>query len=310
MKHKGPGQGPQKKGPWRKKKRSGTSKFVSGGKPKQRIYRSDRHVERELSDPDRPAIDESQAGIRINKYMATLDLGSRRQIDRWIEEGRIKVNGVKAEPGQRIRQHDHIQLDGKNISHRKPKRQYLLLNKPRGIVCTMDSNVRGNLTDYLNLDFRIYPVGRLDKESTGLLLLTNDGTIVNPILRGQYAHKKVYEVEVDQPITDDFCRQMAEGVRILGQVTLPTELVPTGKQSFRLTLTQGLNRQIRRMCEALGYEVVNLRRIQIMHLGIRGLPEGEWRSLTHGELQQLDEILEQSTQKLQGELEADWDSEE
>lgn len=294
---KGPG-GKRNSGKHRSK-RNGTDASFKGEAPQKRIYRSSRPRPKIKADPDRPQIDESQEGIRINKYLAALDIASRRQVDQWIADGRIKVNGVKAEPGMRIRSDDTIMVDGRQISRKKPKQQYLLLNKPKGIVSTMDTNIPGNLADYLQLDFRIYPVGRLDKASTGLLLLTNDGSIVNPILRGQYAHKKVYEVEVDRPITDRFCHSMAEGVRILGTRTLPAEVEPTGPRSFKITLTQGLNRQIRRMTEALGYNVVKLRRIQIMHLGIKGLPEGMWRPLTQGELNQLDEILEQGERELQ-----------
>ena len=281
----------------------GRSSF-DGDAPKQRVYRSSRPRRRAMSDPDRPLVDEAKEGVRINKFLASLDIASRRTVDQWIEEGRIKVNNAKAVPGIRIKDNDEVKVDGRVISRKKPKRQYLLLNKPQGIVCTMDENVPGNLTDYLQLDFRVFPVGRLDKASTGLLLLTNDGSIVNPILRGQYAHKKVYEVEVDRPITDEFCRRMAEGVNILRTRTLPAEVVPTGRRSFNITLTQGLNRQIRRMTEAMGYNVTKLRRIQIMHLGIKGLPEGTWRPLTHGELVQLDDILEQGERQLQDSLAA------
>lgn len=225
---------------------------------------------------------ESQ-GKRLNKFIADSGYCSRREADRLIEEGRVDVDGHPGALGDRILPGMRVTVDGHPLSGRGEK-VYLLLNKPVGVVCTADPREPMNVVDYLNYPVRIFPVGRLDKDSEGLLLLTSDGEIVNRILRAAGGHEKEYEVTVDRPVTREFLEKMAAGVPILDTVTLPCRVRRTGERSFNIILVQGLNRQIRRMCEALGYSVRSLRRIRIMNIRLGKLRPGQWRALTDEEL--------------------------
>ena len=211
---------------------------------------------------------------------------SRREADRLIGEGRVTVDGRSGALGDRVLPGMEVTVDGRSLSGESAK-IYILLNKPRGIVCTADPREPMNVVDYVGLSQRIFPVGRLDKDSEGLLLLTSDGEIVNRMLRAAGGHEKEYEVTIDRPVTREFAERMMAGVPILDTVTLPCKLRRTGEKSFNIVLVQGLNRQIRRMCEALGANVTHLRRIRIMNLRLGGLKPGEWRELTPAELSSL-----------------------
>ncbi len=230
------------------------------------------------------------AGMRLNKYVSDSGQCSRREADRWIEEGRVSLNGQRAELGAKVRPGDQVLLDGLPLAASEPL-VYLLLNKPVGITCTTERDVEDNIIDYMDHPLRIFPVGRLDKMSEGLILLTNDGDIVNQILRAGNAHEKEYFVVVDQQVTPDFVEGMKSGVPILGTRTRPCRLFGLSDHSFRIILTEGLNRQIRRMCEYFGYRVRRLQRVRIMHLTLDGLPVGHWRELTDAELTTLRESL-------------------
>ena len=234
-------------------------------------------------------------GVRLNKYIADSGYCSRREADRLIAEGRVTLNGKPGALGDRVLDGMTVAVDGKAISQRQ-KKVYLLLNKPKGIVCTADPREPMNVVDYLNYPERVFPVGRLDKDSEGLLLLTSDGDIVNRLLRAAGGHEKEYEVTIDRPVTPEFAQKMMAGVPILDTVTLPCRLRRTGERSFNIVLVQGLNRQIRRMCEVLGANVTHLRRVRIMNLRIGKLKPGEWRVLTEDERLTLFEALEQREQ--------------
>ena len=231
-------------------------------------------------------MENSQPGVRLNKYMAQSGYCSRREADRLIEEGRVRIDGRVGALGDHVLPGMEVTVDGKALSG-ESKKVYILLNKPRGIVCTADPREPMNVVDYLGLPTRVFPVGRLDKDSEGLLLLTSDGEIVNRMLRAAGGHEKEYEVTIDRPVTAEFARKMMAGVPILDTVTLPCKLRKTGERSFNIVLVQGLNRQIRRMCEALGANVTHLRRIRIMNLRLGRLQPGQWRELTEGELEEL-----------------------
>lgn len=224
--------------------------------------------------------------MRLNKYLAETGACSRREADEWIEAGRVTVNGARAVLGTQVDDGDEVRVDGAPAGAR-PRRIYLALNKPVGIECTTDRTVPGNIVDFVGHPERIFPVGRLDKDSEGLILLTNDGDIVNTILRAENEHEKEYLVAVDRPLTAQFLAAMARGVPILDTVTNPCRLTPVGRNTFRIVLTQGLNRQIRRMCEHFGYTVRRLQRVRIMSIHLGQLPVGEWRSLTPAELRGL-----------------------
>lgn len=225
-------------------------------------------------------------GKRLNKFLADSGYCSRREADRLIEEGRVTVDGRTGVLGDKILPGMTVKVNGKALTGQGEK-VYLLLNKPAGIVCTADSREPMNVVDYLDYPVRVYPVGRLDKDSEGLLLMTSDGDIVNRLLRAAGGHEKEYEVMVDRAVTPDFLEKMAAGVPILDTVTLPCKIRRTGEKSFNIILVQGLNRQIRRMCEALGYRVTYLRRIRIMNLRLGKMQPGQWRELTSGELETL-----------------------
>lgn len=237
---------------------------------------------------------DGNAGKRLNKYIADSGYCSRREADRLIEEGRVKVDGRTGSLGDRIMEGMTVTVDGHCLSG-SGRKVYIMLNKPRGIVCTADPREPMNVVDYIGYPIRIFPVGRLDKDSEGLLLLTSDGEIVNRLLRAAGGHEKEYEVEVDKPLTREFMDQMTRGVHILDTVTLPCRLRRTGNRSFNLILVQGLNRQIRRMCEALGYTVTKLRRVRINNIRIGDLQPGQWRELTGAEHDALIESIRNST---------------
>jgi len=224
--------------------------------------------------------------MRLNKYLAETGACSRREADQWIEAGRITVNGARAVLGTQVNAGDDVRVDGQPLRSR-PKRIYLALNKPIGIECTTDRDVPGNIVDFVGYPERIFPIGRLDKDSEGLILLTNDGDIVNTVLRAEHEHEKEYIVAVDRPLTPAFLAGLAAGVPILDTVTNPCKVTQVGRNTFRIVLTQGLNRQIRRMCEHFDYRVRRLQRVRIMHVHLGTLPVGQWRELTATELRGL-----------------------
>lgn len=227
-------------------------------------------------------------GIRINKYLSEAGVCSRRAADRLIEEGRVLVDGVKALPGTKVSEENCVSVDGKEVKPSE-KKIYLAFNKPRGIVVTSSDpkSQNVNIIDYINYGERIFPVGRLDKDSSGLILLTNDGELTNEILKARNFHEKEYEVTVNKAVTSSFIKGMSEGVPILDTVTRKCNVRKTGPRSFNIILTQGLNRQIRRMCEYFDYRVIELRRIRIMNIKLGELPEGRYRMLTDAELREL-----------------------
>lgn len=233
-------------------------------------------------------------GKRLNKYIADSGYCSRREADRLIAEGRVRVDGHVGVTGERVLPGMKVECDGHPLSGRG-ELVYIALNKPRGIVCTADPREPMNVVDYVNYPIRIFPVGRLDKDSEGLLLLTSDGEIVNRLLRAAGGHEKEYEVEVDKPLTEEFMKKMMSGVPILDTVTLPCRLRRTGVRSFNLVLVQGLNRQIRRMCEALGYTVQKLRRVRINQIKIGSLQPGQWRELSEAEVRELKNSIRNSS---------------
>ena len=226
---------------------------------------------------------DQQAGTRLNKYIADSGYCSRREADRLIGEGKVLIDGRVGVLGDRILPGMRVTVEGVSVTGESEK-VYIALNKPRGIVCTADPREPMNVVDYIGHPQRIFPVGRLDKDSEGLLLLTSDGEIVNRILRAAGGHEKEYEVMIDRPVTTEFLQKMSAGVPILDTVTLPCRIRKTGPRSFNLILVQGLNRQIRRMCEALGYNVQKLRRVRINNIRIGTLQPGQWRELTQAEL--------------------------
>lgn len=228
--------------------------------------------------------------ISLNKYISSTGICSRREADKLIEAGRVHINGQLAQKGNRVTDEDDVTIDGKPLRDR-PKRVYIALNKPPGITCTTDQRDKDNIIDFVNHPKRIFHIGRLDKPSSGLILLTNDGDIVNEILRVENEHEKEYIVTVDRPITKQFIQGMAAGVPILGTMTNECIVQKESKFLFRIILTQGLNRQIRRMCEYFNYKVVTLKRIRIMNIHLGGLGVGEWRDLTKEELRELKEKL-------------------
>lgn len=232
---------------------------------------------------------------RINKYLSEIGFCSRRAADKLIEEGRVKINGVIPEMGTKVGRDDQIHVDGKLIQDKKAAPVYLAFNKPRGIVCTTDTKrEKDNIVDFINYPERIFPVGRLDKASEGLIFMTNDGDIVNKILRARNNHEKEYIVRVDLPITSQFLEKMRSGVPILDTVTRECIVEQLDRFKFRIILTQGLNRQIRRMCEYLGYEVKGLKRIRIMNISL-DVPVGHYRHFTVEELDTLNQLCADSS---------------
>jgi 23S rRNA pseudouridine2604 synthase len=221
--------------------------------------------------------------LRLNKYISETGICSRREADKWIEAGRVTWNGQSAVLGTQVAAGDEVRVDGKLLGAKK-KDVYIALNKPVGIICTTETDVPDNIIDHVRHPERIFPVGRLDRDSEGLILLTNNGDIVNEILRSENNHEKEYLVTVDRPITNLSLKMMAGGVKIMGEVTKPAKVSRVDQCTFRIILTQGLNRQIRRMCSALGYQVQRLQRLRIMNVQLGKLRSGEWRALTPAEL--------------------------
>jgi len=240
-----------------------------------------------------------EKGTRINKYLSEIGFCSRRKADLLIEQERIKVNGIYAVMGQKVTGKEEIQVNNKIIKKLENKKHiYIAFNKPAGIVCTTDTKrEKDNIIDYINYPTRIFPIGRLDKPSEGLIFLTNDGDIVNKILRANNQHEKEYVVEVNKPVTKDFIKKMGEGVPVLDKITNKCKIKQTGKKTFKIILTQGLNRQIRRMCEYFDYRVVFLKRIRIMNIKL-DIPVGEYRDFTKSELNQINQLVKNSTKTI------------
>jgi 23S rRNA pseudouridine2604 synthase len=221
--------------------------------------------------------------VRLNKYISETGICSRREADKLIEAGRVTCNGLPAVLGTQVGEADEVRVDGRLVGLRK-KQIYIALNKPVGITCTTETHVEGNIIDLVGHKERIFPIGRLDKDSEGLILLTNDGDIVNEILRSENNHEKEYLVTVERAVTDLSLKMMADGVKIMGEITKPCKVSRVNEKTFRMILTQGLNRQIRRMCSALGYRVQHLRRVRIINIDLGSLAPGEWRELAEAEV--------------------------
>lgn len=231
---------------------------------------------------------------RINKFLSESGYCSRREADKLLEEGRITINGIVPELGTKVSLDDEVRVDGKLIREKRQKHVYLAFNKPIGIECTTNQNVRDNIVDYINYPTRIFPIGRLDKASEGLIFMTDDGDIVNKILRARNNHEKEYIVTVDKPITDKFIQKMSNGIPILDTISKKCKVEQISKFVFRIILTQGLNRQIRRMCEYLDYEVVALKRTRIINISL-DIHVGRYRELTSDEIEQLNKLIEPSS---------------
>lgn len=237
--------------------------------------------------------EELSGSMRINKFISEKGVCSRREADKLIEKKRVTINGNLAGIGDKVTSQDEIRIDGK-LLNKKDKRIYIALNKPVGITCTTESKIKGNIVDFVNYPKRIFPIGRLDKDSEGLIFLTNDGDIVNKILRAGNNHEKEYIVTVDKPINNEFLKGMSSGVKILNTITSPCKVTKESSHVFRIILTQGLNRQIRRMCEAFSYNVLKLKRVRIMNITLKDLPIGKWRYLTEEELTIINKLTSQS----------------
>lgn len=235
----------------------------------------------------------------LNKYISDSGFCSRREADKYIEQCRVTINGLDAHKGNRVKEGDVVAIDGEAI-RKKKQTVYLALNKPKGITCTTDLKDKTNIIDFVSFKSRIFPIGRLDKRSEGLIFLTNDGDIVNKILRAGNNHEKEYIVTVDRPVDIDFINKMRGGVRILGTVTKKCFVKQEGDNRFRIILTQGLNRQIRRMCETLGYNVTSLKRIRIMNITLGNLPQGKWRYFTPAEMDTISQMLIGSSKTAEG----------
>ncbi|MFY0519094.1 23S rRNA pseudouridine(2604) synthase RluF [Lysinibacillus sp. UGB7] len=228
--------------------------------------------------------------MRINKYLSETGIVSRRGADKWVEEGKVTINGELATVGSQVEVGDLVCVDGKEVK-KEQQLVYIVLNKPIGITSTTEQHIKGNVVDFVNHPLRIFHIGRLDKESEGLLLLTNDGDVVNKILRAENHHEKEYIVQVDKPLTEQFITKMGAGVDILDTTTLPCSVEKISDKVFKIILEQGLNRQIRRMCSTLGYSVKRLQRIRIMNIKLGNLKIGQWRDLTDKERTELFKLL-------------------
>jgi 23S rRNA pseudouridine2604 synthase len=243
---------------------------------------------------------EKEGSVRINKYLSEVGYCSRRKADELIEAGKVTINGQVPEKGTKIKADDEVRVNGRLITEPNEQPVYLAFNKPIGIVCTTDTKrEKDNIIDYIKYPKRIFPIGRLDKPSEGLILLTSDGDIVNKVLRARNNHEKEYIVRVNKPITKEFVRRMGDGVPVLDTVSRKCLVEQMDRSTFRIILTQGLNRQIRRMCEYLGYEVVALKRIRIMNIHL-DMPVGKWRNLTETELTELNKLVATSTKTFEG----------
>ncbi|WP_086029374.1 23S rRNA pseudouridine(2604) synthase RluF [Tenacibaculum holothuriorum] len=232
--------------------------------------------------------------INLNKYISSTGICSRREAERFITEGRVTINGKPTQLGNRVYEGDVVKIDGKPL-RAKPKTIYIALNKPVGIVCTTDNKERKNIVKFVGHPQRLFPIGRLDKPSEGLIFLTNDGDIVNKILRAGNNHEKEYIVSVDKPITERFIKRMSNGIPILGTVTKKCKVEKLSEKTFKIILVQGLNRQIRRMCEYLDYEVTKLKRTRIMNVSLGKLKIGEWRELTEQEMKEINRLVSSSS---------------
>lgn len=230
--------------------------------------------------------------IRLNKYLSDSGVCSRREADRLIQQGLVRINGQPVQMGQKVTPADQVTVNGRLVRPADEK-VYLLFHKPRGIECTEQKKVKNNIIQYLNYPVRVTYAGRLDKDSEGLMLMTNDGDLINDMMRARNGHEKEYLVTVDKPITEEFLKGMAQGVPILDTITRPCTITQTGTYTFRIILTQGLNRQIRRMCEYFHYKVTKLKRVRILNLELGSLPLGKSRPATEEELTQLFKLLEQ-----------------
>lgn len=229
----------------------------------------------------------------LNKYISETGICSRREADKFIEAGRVKLNGVVAQKGNRVEEGDEVLLDNKPLKQ-KPKYVYLAYHKPVGVTCTTDLKDKTNILDAIQYQKRVFPIGRLDKDSEGLIFMTNDGDIVNKILRAGNNHEKEYLVTVNQALTKNFIKKMANGVPILGKVTKKCMVRMESKYVFRIILTQGLNRQIRRMCQHFGFKVTRLVRVRIMHVHLKGIAKGKFRHLTSEEMRTLNQLVAKS----------------
>jgi len=228
--------------------------------------------------------------ISLNKYISETGFCSRRAADKYIEDARVSINGKEARKGNRVKEGDVVCIDGEPLK-KKTLPVYIMLNKPRGVTCTTDLKDKTNIVDFINHKSRIFPIGRLDKLSEGLIFLTNDGDIVNKILRAGNGHEKEYTVTTDKSFGADFINQMRNGIKILGTVTNKCFVKQEGEKRFRIILTQGLNRQIRRMCAVLGFKVTSLKRVRIMNITLQGLAPGKWRHFTAGEIAQINAMV-------------------
>ncbi|GIP30770.1 hypothetical protein J23TS9_59000 [Paenibacillus sp. J23TS9] len=229
--------------------------------------------------------------MRINKFISETGFCSRREADKWVESGKVTINGEPAVLGSQAEEGDDVRIDGRPLNEKNKSHVYIALNKPVGITSTTEQHIKGNIVDFVGHTERIFPIGRLDKDSEGLILMTSDGDIVNKILRAEGKHEKEYIVTVDQPITTSFLTGMAGGVKILGEMTRPCIITRVSERVFKIILTEGKNRQIRRMCSAFGYSVRKLQRIRIMNITLGSLPKGKWRDLTDAEKKELSGLL-------------------
>lgn len=247
-----------------------------------------------MSNKIKQEFEQKKEPVRLNKYLSESGVCSRREADKLIESGRVTVDGVRAQTGMKVLPGQDVRV-GKQRVGRAEEMVVLAVNKPRGIICTEERRERKSIVRFLNYPTRVTYIGRLDKDSRGLLLMTNNGDIINKMMRAGNRHEKEYKVTVDKEITDAFVQQMSQGVEILDTVTRPCEVQKLGKYTFSIVLTQGLNRQIRRMCEALGYEVKDLLRVRVMNIELKGLKEGQYRKLTDEELDGLYELIKDSS---------------
>ena len=232
--------------------------------------------------------------ISLNKYISETGFCSRRIADKYIDEARVSINGKEAKKGNRVRENDIVLIDGEPLK-KKTQPVYLMFNKPKGITCTTDVKDKTNIVDFINYKSRIFPIGRLDKLSEGLIFLTNDGDIVNKILRAGNRHEKEYVVTTDRPIAGEFINKMRNGIKILGTITNKCFVKQEGVKRFRIILTQGLNRQIRRMCAALGYKVTSLKRERIMNITLKGLAPGKWRNFSAEQIAEINAMVSDSS---------------
>ncbi len=250
-----------------------------------------------------PLKSKNEQSINLNKFISSTGICSRREAEKLIQEGRVTINGKPTQLGNRVFDGDEVKIDGKPLRV-KPKTLYIALNKPVGIVCTTDSKEKNNIVKYVGHPQRLFPIGRLDKPSEGLIFLTNDGDIVNKILRAGNHHEKEYIVSVDKKITPDFIKKMSLGIPILGTVTHKCKVEKINDYTFKIILTQGLNRQIRRMCEYLHYEVTKLKRTRIMNVSLGNLKYGDWRELTSKELQEINLMVAASSKTEEASVDA------